>query len=85
MTITKAGRIIDYKVYLVDSPRENEPDIVLADEVKNMAEFDRTTADEYAFGKQVYGSIAKADQQQADRGSIRVVQGQTTLREIGLK
>lgn len=83
--LKKAGRILDYKVYIVDSPRKDEPDIVLGQEYKNMAEFDRSVADNYAFGKQLYGSIAKANQEQAARSSIRTIQGEATLREVELK
>lgn len=83
--LKKAGHIVDYKIYVVDSPRQNEPDIVLAMEYKNMAEFDRSVADEYAFGKQLYGSMEKANKEQADRGSIRTILGETTMRELTLK
>ena len=81
----KAGRIIDYKVFLVDSPRANEPDVTLCQIIKNMAESDRTTADEYGFAKQVFGSITKSNQEAVERESIRTIMGTTTLREAKLK
>ena len=51
----------------------------------NMAEFDRSTADEYNFEKQLFGSMAKANKDQADRGTIRTIMGENTLREVMLK
>lgn len=83
--LKKAGRILDYKVFLVSDPRQGEPDIILAQEYKNMAEFDRPVADEYAMQAKISGSISKADQEQAARASIRTIQGDVVMREITLK
>ena len=81
----KAGRILDYKVFIINEPRNNEPDISLCQMVKNMAEFDRTTTDDYGFAKQVYGSLAKSNKEASERDSIRTIMGTTTLREATLK
>jgi len=83
--LKKAGRILDYKVFVVTDPRNGEPDILLATLYKGAAEFDRPTADEYAMQAKISGSIPKADQEQAARSSIRTVQGTVLLREITLK
>ena len=83
--LKKAGRIVDYKVYLVADPRKDEPDLILAAEFKNFADFDRSVADQFAFGKQLFGSVAKADKEQADRSAIRTIQGNVTMRELELK
>jgi len=83
--LKKAGRILDYKVFLVADARQGEPDIVLAQEYKNMAEFDRPVADEYAMQAKISGSISKANQDQAARASIRTIQGDMVMREITLK
>jgi hypothetical protein len=83
--LKKAGYITDYKVYLVANPREHEPDIVLAQQYKNMAEFDRPVAEGYAFQAKLSGSIAKADKEQADRGAIRTILGSVLTREAVLK
>ena len=81
----KAGVIVDYKVYLVSNPRQGEADIVLAQEFKNMASFDTPVAQQYALQAKIAGSLAKANQQQAARGSIRTIQSDVLTREAILK
>ena len=81
----KAGYIVDYKVYLVQGQRQGEPDIILATEYRDMAAFDHPVAEEYAMQAKISGSIAKADQEQAARGSIRTVLGDMVVREVTLK
>jgi hypothetical protein len=83
--LKKAGVIIGYKVYLVSNPRQGEPDVILAQEWPNMAAFDRSVADRYKIDKSIYGSVVKSNQQEADRGSIRTVQGDVLMREAILK
>jgi hypothetical protein len=81
----KAGYIVDYKVYLVQNQRQGEPDIILATEYKNMAALDHPVAEEMAMQAKISGSIAKADQEQVARGSIRTVLGDIMVREAILK
>jgi hypothetical protein len=83
--LKKEGVIVDYKVYLVADPRQGEPDILLAQEYKNMAAFDTPVAQQYAMQARIAGSIAKADQEQAARGSLRTVLGSVMMREVTLK
>ena len=83
--LKKAGVIVGYKVYLVANPRQGEPDVVLAQEWPNMAAFDRSVADGYKLSKSIYGSVAKSNQQESDRGAIRTVQGDIMMREAVLK
>ncbi len=83
--LKKAGRLVDYKVFIVADPRPGEADLILANEYKNMAEFDRTTEDEYAMQAKIAGSIAKANQEQAGRATIRTIQGDAVMREVMLK
>ena len=83
--LKKAGVIVAYKVYLVSNTRQGEPDVILAQEWPNMAAFDRSVADQYKIGKSIYGSVAKSNQQEADRGAIRTVQGDILMREAVLK
>jgi len=84
--LKKAGVILDYKVYLVVDPRQGEPDILLAQEYKDMATaYDKPVADEYALQAKISGSIAKSNQEQAARSSIRTVLGDALLREVKLK
>lgn len=83
--LKKAGVITDYKVYVVNDARGDEPDIILAEQYKNMAVFDRPVSEVYALQAKIFGSMPKANQEQAARGSIRTLQGQTTMREVVLK
>lgn len=83
--LKKAGVIVSYKVYLVSNSRQGEPDVILAQEWPNMAAFDRSVADQFALDKRMYGSVVKSNQQEADRGAIRTVQGDILMREAVLK
>lgn len=83
--LKKAGYITDYKVYVVVDPRDNEPDIYLATQVKNMAEYDRSLDEMEAFFAKQFGSQEQANKEQADRGMIRTLRGETLTRELILK
>ena len=83
--LKKAGVILDYKVYLVDNPRPNEPDIILAQEYKNMAAFDTPVSEQYALQAKIAGSLVKSNAAQAARGSIRTILGGVMTREAILK
>ncbi|MHB8530885.1 MAG: hypothetical protein ACYC8V_15405 [Caulobacteraceae bacterium] len=79
------GVILDYKAFFVDSPRAGEGDVVLGQEWANMAAFDRSPAEVYANMRRRFGPVAKANQQEVDRGAMRTVMGEVTMREIRLK
>ena len=83
--LRKKGIIVDYKVYLVADPRENEPDIILATEYKDMASFDTPISKQYAMQAEIAGSLVKANEEQAARGSIRTLMGTIMTREAILK
>ena len=83
--LKKAGVIMDYKVYIVQNARTDEPDVILAQEYKNMAIFDTPMAQQYALQAKIAGSISKANQQQAARGTIRTIMGDPMAREAILK
>jgi len=83
--LKNAGVIIDYKVYLVQNPRTDEPDVLLAQEYRNMAAFDTPVAQQYALQAKIAGSIAKSNQAQAARCSIRTIMGDPLVREAILK
>ncbi|HEV2365120.1 MAG TPA: hypothetical protein VGS12_13090 [Caulobacteraceae bacterium] len=84
--LKRAGVILDYKVFFVDSPRAGEPDIILAQEWRNMAAFDASPAQIYAMQSKLGGPPpAQANKEEADRGALRTVMGSTTMREIELK
>lgn len=83
--LKKAGVITDYHVWLVQNQRAGEPDIMLTQTYKNMAVFDASQAQQYALQARIAGSIAKSDQGQAARGSIRTIMGDMMVREAVLK
>jgi len=83
--LKKRGIILDYKVYLVSNPRQGEPDIILATEFKNMAALDTPVAKQYAVQAEIAGSLMKANQEQAARGTIRTILGDVMVREAILK
>ena len=83
--LKKAGVITDYHVWLVQNHRAGEPDIMLTQTYKNMAVFDASQAQQYALQARIAGSIAKSDQGQAARGSIRTIMGDMMVREAVLK
>ena len=83
--LKKAGVIVSYKVFVVADPRRDEGDLILATEYPNMAAFDRSTAEEYAMQKRIFGSLAQASQQQAARGEIRTILSDMVVREAVLK
>lgn len=81
----KAGYIIGFKVLNTVDPRTGEPDLLLCEEYKNMAAFDVPVAKMYAFAAKEFGSIAKAEQGEVARGSVRTIMGSALYREIILK
>jgi hypothetical protein len=81
----KAGVILSYHVYMVQNARNGEPDIMLAQEYKNMAVFDASQTEQYALQAKIAGSIAKSNHEQAARGSIRTIMGDMMMREAILK
>ncbi|HSC17861.1 MAG TPA: hypothetical protein VLC74_03005 [Rhizomicrobium sp.] len=83
--LKKAGVIVDYHVWLVQNQRAGEPDIMLTQTYKNMAVFDASQAEQYALQARIAGSIAKSDQGQAARGSIRTIMGDMMVREAVLR
>jgi len=83
--LKREGVIMDYKVYLVQNPRQGEPDILLAQEYRNMAAFDTPVAQQYAMQAKIAGSLAKSNQEQAARGSIRTILSDVLTREAVLR
>ena len=79
------GVLLDYKIYVVGSPRHGESDVWIGREYPNMAAFDRSTDDTYALLKSISGSQVMADQKMAARGSIREIMTTVTMREVKLK
>ena len=81
-TDKRAGRILDYKVLAVDSPRDHEPDVMLMIEYPNMAAFDRPLAESEATAAKVFGSVVKSNQAFASRETLRTNRGGVIAREL---
>jgi len=78
----KAGYVLDYKVLSVESPRDNEADVILMVEYKNMAAFDRPLAESEATSAKAFGSVVKSNQAFAARDAMRTNRGNVTAREM---
>jgi hypothetical protein len=83
--LKKAGLVLDYKVLTTQDARENEPDIWLMVEYKNMAAFDTPLDQLEAIDKKVFGSLAAGAKGVADRDTIRTLKGDMLARELILK
>jgi len=79
------GWVLDYKVFSVTDPRDNEPDIILAIEYKNMGVFDVAIEEQEALTKKVFGSLPASNKAAVDRESIRTLKGDVLTRELILK
>jgi hypothetical protein len=78
----KTGDVVSYKVLVVDSPRDHEPNVVLMVEYRDMAVFDRSLKDTDAQTAAIFGSVAKAQASAVDRETLRSGRGQVLLREL---
>ncbi len=78
----KKGDVISYKVLEVDSARDNEPNLFLMVEYRNMAVFDESLKDGDARTTAVFGSLEKAQALVAQRETMRTQRGETLLREL---
>jgi hypothetical protein len=83
--LKQAGVIMDYKVLVATDPRNDEPDLWLAQEYRNMAAFDTPVAQQYALFARISGPLVKSNQDQAARGTIRTLMGDVMVREAILK
>jgi len=83
--LKRAGYVIDYKVFSTIDARDNEPDVLLAVEWKNMAALDMPLDQRDAMTKQLFGSMAGADKADIDRESLRTLRGDTMFRELVFK
>lgn len=81
----KAGYIVSYQVLTVEARTPDDPDVYLVITYKNWAALDGAIAKGDAIAKQIEGSVAAANQSQADRAKIRRVLGSQTMQELTLK
>ena len=79
------GVVLDYKVLSVADPRDNEPDLFLMIEYKNMAAMDVPLDAMEAQTKKMYGSVAQATTAGLQREAIRTQRGDMLVRELILK
>jgi len=68
-----------------DNPRDNEPDVVLLVEFKNMAVFDRSLDDLDKQTTTIFGSPVKSNQAAVSRESLRLLRGSYLAREVKFK
>ena len=78
----KKGDVISYKVLEVDSARDNEPNLFLMVEYRNMAVFDESLKEGEAQTSAVFGSLDKAQSMAAAREAMRTQRGSVLLREL---
>ena len=83
--LKKDGYVIDYKVFNIVDARDNEPDIILAVEYKDMAAYDMPLDKQDAMMKKFFGSLGGADKAGIDRESFRTLRGDTLMRELSFK
>ena len=81
----KAGYILDYQVLQVEPRGPDDADLILVITYKNWAALDGALAKGDEIAKQIEGSVAAANQAQADRSKIRRVLGASTMQELNLK
>ena len=81
----KAGNLVSYEVLSVEPRGPDDPDLLLVLTYKNWAALDGALAKGDAIAKQIEGSVASANQAQADRGKIRRVLGSYTTQQLLLK
>jgi hypothetical protein len=81
----KAGYLVSYQVIGVEPRGPDDPDLYLVLTYKNWAALDGALARGDAISKQFEGSVAAANQAQADRATIRRVLGSSTMQVLDLK
>lgn len=78
----KRGEELSYKILQVADARENEPNLILMVEYKNMAARDIGLAQEEADTKAVMGSLDVAQQKVMNREALRTQRGSLMAREL---
>ena len=81
----KAGYIQNYEVLMANPQGPNDPDVLLVITYKNWAALDGALAKGDEISKQIEGSVAAANQSEADRSKIRTVLGSQTMQVATLK
>ena len=79
------GDVVDYGMYMNPDKRDGEPDLYLTVTYKNWATYDRGVEYFEALGEKVMGSTKEMRAANIDRGELRTIGSQYTLREITFK
>jgi hypothetical protein len=79
------GLVLDYKVLSVFDARDNEPDLFLMVEWKNMGAFDTPLEEQDAMTRKLFGSVTQAMAAGAARETLRTERGDVLTRELILK
>ncbi len=79
------GVVLDYKVLSVADARDNEPNLFLMVEFKNMAAMDVSLDTIDAMTKKQFGSMAQAAASDVERETMRTERGDMLVRELILK
>lgn len=80
----KTGDILSYKIMAVNSTRDNEPNLILMIEYKNMAVFDASQAEQDKRMAQIWGTQEKEAQSLVARENMRIQRGSVLTRELKL-
>ncbi len=81
----KAGVITGWAAYQSDNRDENDWNIVLTTDYKNMAALDNLRDRVDPITRQVYGSLDKSEEAMAKRSEMRDIVGNRQLRELIFK
>lgn len=76
------GLIISYKMMRVEFARDNEPDLLLLVEYRNMASFDASTDYMESVAKEIAGSLDQSNKADIAREDLRRLRGSLLLREL---
>ena len=81
----KAGIVISYRIYTTEPRTPSDPNLILEVTYPNMAALDGLEDKMDAIDEKIEGTLAKSNQNEIDRGSLRDVIGSTLKRELLLK
>ena len=81
----KAGIVLDYNIYLANPRSPDEPDLYLVIVYKNMAALDGLNAKTDPITEKIYGAMDKQTTATVERGKLRTILGDETIRELVLK
>ena len=81
----KAGIFLGYNIYRADPRGPNDPDLYLVVIYKNMAALDGLDERTDPIGEKIYGPSDKQMTATVERGKLRTLLGNETIRELVLK